>query len=570
MEAYFFEIGIIIITACALALLAYLIKQPIILAYILTGVVLGPLFFNIIENRELIDGLAMVGIAFLLFLVGLELDIKKLKTLGRVSLITGIGQIVFTGFFGILIALFLGFSFIPALYIAIALTFSSTVIIVKLLSEKHDTNSLYGKIAIGFLLVQDFVALLALIFLSGLTPNSDSTVMFLDIIHVFIKAGAIFVLVAFLSKTVLPVIFKFIAKSQEFLFLASIAWCFLVSFGVAYLGLSVEIGAFLAGVSLASLPYAHDIVAKIRPLRDFFIIIFFVFLGTQMDISLGSNFINVIIFSVFVLVGNPFIVIVLMATLGFKKRTSFLASITVAQISEFSLIIAAVGFKLGHITRADVSTIATVGIITIATSTYMITHSRKLYSFVDKFIKIPERRKSIHLETFFSEAGLPKKDHVVIVGHHVMGSRIAEKLKEMKKDVLVVDFDPEVISTLQSDKVSCIYGDIEDEEIFERMHLDKASVIISTVPDLKTNLFLIKEAKKLNPKIIILVATGQTHHAFDLYGAGADYVILPYVLGGEHSSILIQKIEKDRNHIKKLREAHLAELRKEGVHRLFL
>ena len=565
MEAYFFEIGLIIITACTLALIAYLIKQPIILAYILTGVVLGPSFFNLLDNKELIDGLALVGIAFLLFMVGLELDIKKLKTLGKVSLITGIGQIVFTGFFGTLIALALGFSLIPALYIAIALTFSSTIIIVKLLSEKHDTNSLYGKIAIGFLLVQDFVALLALIFLAGLTPNSDSTAVILDIIQVFVKAGVIFGIIAFLSNTVIPVIFRFIAKSQEFLFLASIAWCFLVAFGVTYLGLTIEIGAFLAGVSLASLPYTHDIIAKVKPLRDFFIIIFFVLLGTQMDISLGSNLVNILIFSVFVLIGNPFIVIILMALLGFKKRTSFLASITVAQISEFSLIVAAAGFKLGHIAQSDVSTIATVGIITITISTYMIIHGERLYGFIRKFIKIPEKKKSIHLESFIDEVNLPQKDHVVIVGHHVMGSRIAEKLKSMKKEVLVVDFDPEVISTLQCNNVSCLYGDVEDDEIFEKLHLKGASMLISTVPDLKTNLFLIKEAKKLNSKIIVMVATGQTHHAFDLYGAGADYVILPYVLGGDHSSVLIQKIDKNRSAIKSLKEEHLRELKKKST-----
>lgn len=566
MESYFFELGLIIITASTLALIAYFIKQPIILAYILTGVVLGPGFFNIIEGKELIDGLAMVGIAFLLFMVGLELDIKKLKTLGKVSLVTGLGQIIFTGFFGVIIALLLGFSLISSFYIAIALTFSSTIIVVKLLSEKHDNNSLYGKIAIGFLLVQDFVALIALIFLSGLTPNTNGGEILFDILQVFIKAGAIFGIIAVLSATIIPVVFKFIAKSQEFLFLASISWCFLMAFSVTFLGLTVEIGAFLAGVSLASLPYTEDIISKIKPLRDFFIIIFFVLLGTQMDLSLSDNLIKVLIFSLFVLIGNPFIVTVLMAILGFKKRTSFLASVTVAQISEFSLIVAAAGYKLGHITQSDVSTVATVGIVTITISTYMIMYSEKLYSFISKFIKIPERKNNIHLENYLEKVDLPVKDHVIIVGHHVMGSRITEKLISMKKKIVVVDFDPEVVNKLTCHPgVTCLYGDIEEEEIFSKLNINKASMVVSTIPDIKTNIFLIKRAKKSNPKIVVMVATGHTHEAFDLYAAGADYVILPYVLGGDHSSLLIQKIDENPGHVKLLKEEHLRELKKKST-----
>lgn len=565
MDVHFLELGIIIITVSVLAVLARFLKQPIILAYILTGVILGPSLFQIINNKEMMEGFAVIGIALLLFLVGLELDVRKLKSIGKVAVATGLGQILFTSFFGYLISVFLGFSQIASIYIAIALTFSSTIIILKLLAEKRDLNALYGKVAVGFLLVQDFVALLALIFLSGLASSNLSKVEAVySLAIVFLKAVAIFIFIAILASTVIPKIFRYIAKSQELLFLTSIAWCFLLSILVQLLGLTIEIGAFLAGVSLASLPYSHEIVAKLRSLRDFFIILFFVLLGMQMNFSGEISLLAIAVFSIFVLIGNPFIVLVLMMILGFKKRTSFLASVTVAQISEFSLIVAAMGLKLGHISQEIVALIAAVGITTITASTYLINYSNQIYNWLQKYIKFPERKKCSEMEECF-EYSSSTSGHVIVVGHRVMGKLIVDTLKNMKRKVLVVDFDPEVIQKLKNTSVPFLYGDIADEEIIENLNISNAEMIISTAPKIEDNLFLIKKVKSINKKIITIIAIEEVNDAMDLYKAGADYVIVPHILGGEHSSLLIKKIDKNRKELKNLKSNHIKDLKKKTI-----
>jgi voltage-gated potassium channel Kch len=374
-----------------------------------------------------------------------------------------------------------------------------------------------------------------------------------------------------ISTYLLPHIFRYIAKSQELLFVLSIAWSFLVSIFSYSMGLSIEIGAFLAGLSLAYLPYTYEIVARVKSLRDFFLILFFVALGTYISPGILSNFVLIGALSLSVLIIQPILIMIILGVLGYSKRTSFMTGIALAQVSEFSLVIAGMGLSLGHLTPEIVSLITVVAIVTITFSTYYVTFADKLFHIFKKYLTIFERRE---LKEHTIPVELKIKDHVVVVGHHVMGSRITQKLRELKKKVIVVDFDPDVVCDInasqEDSKTQCLYGDIEDVEVLERVGLAKASMLVSTVPNLRTNLFLTKTAKKMNPKIIVLVATGETKDAFDLYAAGADYVILPYVLGGEHSSILIQKIEEDRGHLKLLKEKHLNELRKDANFYSFL
>ena len=560
MEVYFFELGVIMIVVSIIGVLFRLVKQPLILAYIFTGFVLGPMFFKVVANQELIRTFSTIGVTFLLFLIGLELDVRKLKNIGKTSIIVSLGHFVITGILGFTIATIFKFPLIPSLYIALALTLSSTVIVVKLLSEKNDLNSLYGKIGIGFLIVQDVIAVMALVFLDSF--KDGNAISFYPVFAIFIKA-LVLILGAFLvSSFILPRIFRYIAKQQELLFIISIAWCFLFAILAHYLGLSVEIGAFLAGFSLAYLPYSYEIVARVKSLRDFFLIIFFVALGTQVSFSFISHLGAVIAFSLFVLLIQPIIVMVILGLLGYRKRTSFLAGISIAQISEFSLVILGVGFALGHISAETVSILTVVGILTITISTYFITYSEKLYVYFRDYLSFFERKKNIE---HYTPVEIKIGKHVVVVGCHTMGSRIIETLRSMKKNVLIVDFDPDIICNLNNRKIPCIYGDIEDEDIIEKIELDKASMVISTIPSLNDNLLLIRRTKKVNSKAVVIVATDEPIEAFDLYRAGADYVILPYVLGGEHSSLIIRKIDKDKRHLKKLKKSHIKHLEKKRV-----
>jgi len=536
---FYIELTVIICLAAFLAIAFRFLKQPPILAYILTGFIIGPLALFNISDTEIMRSLAEIGITLLLFMLGLELRFSELRSVGKVSILTGIGQIIFTSVLGFLIATFLGFSTIAAVYISIALTFSSTIIIVKLLSDKKDLNSLYGKISVGFLLVQDFVAILALIFLSGFT-NGGSVSIF-DFLMIILKAVVLFGWVIVLSRKVLPFVINRIARSSEVLFLFSLAWAFGIAALVSspYIGFSIEIGGFLAGLALANSFESYQIITKIRPLRDFFITIFFVTIGMGLIISdLNAILVPGIILSLFVLIGNPLIVMVIMGILGYRKRTGFLAGLTVAQISEFSLIVIFMGARIGHVSEQNVALITFVGAVTFVISTYMIINGNKLYKLLSPYLDIFEREgvreKNIRIKKH--------KDHIILIGARRMGTGILEALIKNEEDFVVVDFDPDIISSLNKEGIASYFGDITDVEIQELVSLSEARIIISTVSDVEDSLFLLNALKKLKKKPVVVMLAHEKQSAKELYDNGADYVIVPHIAGGyQLAKILIEK-----------------------------
>src|SRR3989339_616412 len=373
LERLFLDISAIVVVATLLGLLARWLKQPLILGYVLAGIILGPSLFGFISEPQVIGVLSSFGIAFLLFLVGLELDLSKLKVIGRPSLLLGFGQVLFTAVVGFGIIRFFGFDSLPAIYIAIALTFSSTIIVVKLLSERQALESLYGRLAIGMLLMQDFIAIFALIILSGFAGGQVPTTA--ELAFILLKGAGLIMLALLSGRFILPHLFMKLARSSELLLLSSIAWCFGFALVAVVGGFSLEIGAFLAGLALARLPYHLEIVGRVRSLRDFFITIFFVLLGSQLLFAnLTAMAWPFIILSLFVLVGNPLIVMVIMGLMGYTKRTGFLVGLTVAQISEFSLILMHLGYRLGHVNTSEVALVTLIGITTITLSSYLITY----------------------------------------------------------------------------------------------------------------------------------------------------------------------------------------------------
>ena len=373
MSNPFIQFGLIILVVLGVSFVMRILKQPLIIGYILSGILVGPSALNLFNGSETIVTFSEMGIAFLLFIVGLHLSPKVIKEVGKISLVTGIGQIVFTSLIGYVIGIALGFSWIVALYIAVALTFSSTIIIMKLLSDKDALEKLYGKVSIGFLLVQDLVAIIILIIISSIASGSGASEILLSTV---LKGSLFLAILIPISIYVLPRLGDFFAKSQEFLFLFSIAWGFSLSLLFLYAGFSIEVGALIAGIMLSMSPYSYEISAKLKPLRDFFIISFFIVLGSQMILGDISNLIvPAIVFSLFILVGNPIIVMILMGMFGYSKKTGFMAGLTVAQISEFSLILIMLGVKTGSLSQQILSFVTMIGLLTIAGSTYMIIYS---------------------------------------------------------------------------------------------------------------------------------------------------------------------------------------------------
>ncbi|MBM3228576.1 sodium:proton exchanger, partial [Candidatus Pacearchaeota archaeon] len=269
MAEVFTQISFIIVIVLIMSLLMRILRQPLIIGYIISGIILGPYFLGVLPKVEAINAFSEIGIALLLFIVGLHLTPKVIKEVGKISLLTGLGQIFFTAFIGYFVAILLGFAPLTSLYIAVALTFSSTIIILKLLSDKGDLDSLYGKVSVGFLLVQDFVAIIALVIISSLSTGEN----FLGTIGLtLLKGGILVAILAPISIYILPKFQKFLAKSQEFLFIFSIAWGLGMASLFYFAGLSIEVGALLAGVLLSISPYNLEVSSKLRPLRDFFMI----------------------------------------------------------------------------------------------------------------------------------------------------------------------------------------------------------------------------------------------------------------------------------------------------------
>ncbi len=550
MESIFFELTIIICVAAFFSIVFRFFKQPSILAYILTGIILGPLGLFHIDNKEALAAFGQLGITLLLFTLGLELKITELRSIGKSAIIVGTLQMWFSFVAGFFLALLLGVGKIPSIYIGTALSFSSTIIIVKFLSDRKDLTSLHGKIAIGITLMQDLFAILVIVFLSSIHSLGGGDILQQTGV-IIVKVTALFGVTTYLSTAVFPQFTRMIAKSSESLFLFSLGWVFLLSAIVSspFIGFSVEIGGLLAGLALANAHENFQIIARMRSLRDFFVTIFFVMLGLQMTFAnLFQILLPGIILSLFVIIIKPFIVMAIVTALGYRKRTSFLSGISQSQISEFSLIMIFLGNKLGFISNEIVTLLTFVGIITFAVSVYLLQNGNSLYKKFGKHLDIFNGSSS--LEHSMSQDELSDlKDHVILVGAHQMGQSILRSLEGDGEKVLVVDFNPDITKKLKEEGVLSIFGDIADGEIQERIGLDRAKLIISTVPDLEDNLIMIEAMQRLNHRAKIVVMAFDKDEAKILYKAGADYVVMPHLAGGRH----VAKMLKDK-HLESLKE----------------
>lgn len=553
MDSIFVNISLILSIAIGVAFLVRALRQPLIISYILTGIICGPLLFNLINSgQEFFDLFAEFGVILLLFIVGLGLNINYLKKIGRVALVTGIGQVIFTSFFGYLILFSLGFSSWSALFLAISITFSSTIIITKLLSDKKEMNSVYGRYTIGLMLVQDVIAIGIMIFL----PAFHSGGSLLVAVGLLLLKSAVFLLaVYFITRLLLPVFLDKVAESGEFLLIFTLAWCFAVSGVAEWAGLSLEVGAIIAGLSLAASEYQTEIVSRIRPLRDFFIALFFIILGSEMSIGgvqavMGPSF----VIALFVLIGNPLILYFLYRRMKFTRRNSFLAGLTAAQVSEFGFVFLFVSSEMGFVGQNEISAFTLVALITIFISSYLITYNyaifRKFEPILKKFGKderVPESKKN-------------QKYDVLIVGYHRLGWKICETLKELGISFAVIDFNPEAIQKLRHRKIPHFFGDVTESEFLSEVGIDQAKIVISTIPGAEDQLALIKELRKNTSKTLFVGNLSHTKFLDELYEAGADYVIVPHLLGGQWMAELLKGEKWNRHTFRKLRNSQKKEM----------
>jgi Kef-type K+ transport system membrane component KefB/voltage-gated potassium channel Kch len=568
MNSLFAELGLVIICATGFALLARLFKQPPLIGYIITGIVLGPLGTRALHNQDALHALQQIGIALLLFLVGLELDWIKAREQLRTALALGSIQALGSFLAGLLLAVLTGHSLLVGTYIGLCLAFASTVIVVKSLSEGGDLNSLHGRISVGILLFQDFLAIIAITLINGFsTPTSLSP--FVLVLILAVKLVALLALCWVLTQYILPHLFSKIAHSNELLFLCSLGWCFLFSISMTLYGFPLEVGALLSGITLASLPYGLDIVNRVRSLRDFFVIILFVVLGSSVGTLSGHFILLTVVLLLFTILGKPIITFSLLVTRGYTSRTAFLTALTQGQLSEFSLILVAVGAEHHHISGQLGSSITVTAIASLLIATILLTHRNWLYNQLRPLLRRFERSYAFgHALRDHQEETL--HNHIIIFGYHRMGYHILRKLRDLKHQVIVVDFNPDIVSKLKSEGIECRYGDVQDEELLESLHLDTATLIISTIPHRSETRFLIEHLQKLKHRPTLIVSANHIDDALQYYQLGAQYVILPHVLGGEHVADLLADYEEKRTgELLQSRSEEIKQLRRSKRHALY-
>jgi Kef-type K+ transport system membrane component KefB len=526
------------------------LRQPLILAYLLTGVIIGPHILKWVPNQESISTVAEIGLILLLFVIGLEIDLKKLASAGAPVLLTGALQVP------ICIALGLAFFYgigvrngpndYSLVYLAACMSLSSTLVVVKLLYDKFELDTLPGRVTLGVLVIQDLWAVGMLAVQPNLT-NPD----LLPLAFSLWKGALMVVGSLALSKYVLPFIFRSVAKAPELVLVSGLAWCFFLSGVASFIGLSPEMGALIAGISLSTFPYNLDVMAKAVSIRDFFVTLFFVALGMQIPIPTWQVVGIAVAASVFVMVSRLSVVPILYA-LRLGHRASLLPAINLAQVSEFSIVIASLGFAR-HQIPADVVTIVIITFaITAVLSTYMINASHRVQRVISGWLKVL-RIKDLDAAPTGEEVREERKETVVFLGFFRDASSVLQELesegdsqdaKDFLRKILVIDFNPTVMRELRRRKISCIYGDIAHADTLRHASIENAELVISSITDdiLRgtNNMRMLKNVRASCPTARVVLTSEHIPQALHFYEAGADFVYIPRL----HSAPMLAQILK--------------------------
>lgn len=553
MDSVFSELSLIIALGAGVAFVMRVLRQPLIIGHIITGILVGPSFLHLIKSTEIIGTFSSIGIALLLFIIGLGLNPRVIGEVGRVAGIVGGVQVFLTGLAGYAAGLLLGFGTKESLFLGIAVSFSSTIIILKLLSDKREQSRLYGKIVVGILIVQDLVAAIALLLLAA--QGGDQGFSVSQLVSLIGKGILIAIPLFLISSHILPRMHRTIAGSQEFLFLFSIGWGFGSAALFEHAGFSLEIGALIGGVSLATLPYAQEMGARLRPLRDFFVVVFFISLGTLLTFNdIGRYIPSILVLLLIVILVKPFIVLASMGLMGYTKQTSFKAASSLAQVSEFSLVFLILGLNEGQISADLVTIVTVVTLLSIAYSTYIIIYADAIFSYFEHHLGLFERRKKKYEQI--------SKHHydLVLFGYRKGGHEFLRVFQSLKKPFIVIDYDPEIIDSLEHSKIDYLYGDATDLELLKETGIEHSKLIVSTINDHDTNVFLVTLLSQMNPHAVILCHAGDVKQAEELYELGASYVMMPHYIGNEKIGAFIKKSGLKKSEFRKYREKHLAYL----------
>jgi Kef-type K+ transport system membrane component KefB len=532
------DFAIIIVAATAIGFLAKRTGQPTIIAYILTGLLLGPVFLDIVTEEGLVELMAELGLGFLLFLLGIKMRFDDIRNILRPIVNIAVWQTVLQTALAFAVAYVLGFSLIETIIIALATVFGATPIIVKILTDKDEITALPGKIDVGVLIVQDIylVFILAMLSAGGLTSVTDIGLT-LATITVMMSFIAIFSLAS--SRYLLPRLFRRIADDKDVFFVIGIAWAFLFIVVSEQLDLSIEVGAFLAGISLAQLPYSKELEERISPITDFFILVFFASIGLRLAADdLLAYWVEAVVASVVLMIGNFWIMFYLIDRENFSVETSFLGSINMVQVSEFSLVVGGIAVAQGFVDTAILGYLSLMALLTMTVSTYIINYNNAIYDRVQPWFSRFESEEK-------GDVSLPEyRNHAVAIGYDEITERALPLLKERYGEVVVIDRQTAHIDQLEEEgEYEYIYGDFKHSEIRKAAGLKRADFVLSSTVQPEINERLLREA---SAEAIVFVEAERIEDAEALYDLGAYYVILSTHLTGEQLTEYVESYFSDR------------------------
>jgi Kef-type K+ transport system membrane component KefB len=503
------------------------LRQPLILAYVATGVLIGPVGLGLITDMENISLLGELGVAFLLFVAGLELDFGRIRSVGLSSLVGGAAQIFACFCLGLLIVALLGMPAIMGIYVGLLFAFSSTMIVAKFLVDKNEVDTLHGRTMLSVLLLQDVVAVLALTFLTKLDATAWNAIAWTvgGVVGLFVGAYL-------LNRFVFNRLMEYAAESKEMLFFTSIAVCFLFM-GFAYgMGLSVAIGAFIAGISLAGLPYNIEISSELSFVRDFFAVLFFATLGMQLNLFVISEMFSVFLLFLFVIMFvKPLILTLIYLAMGYGTRASVDTGVGMGQASEFSFIMAAVGLSAAHLGRDIYSLMLSLVVVSMVLTPYMMRYRRRIHRAVCR--RGVEKRFKARLLQRMERIPKGLKNHVVVIGGGVTGREIVDYLRSKRKEFVVVERNPDVARTLRRQEFYTVFGEACHEDVLVKAGINTAKLVVITIPDFEPALFAVREVKRTNRKAKVVVRAHTASDARELREAGADFIIVPELISGE-------------------------------------
>lgn len=535
----FIQAAAILAIAAAVGTVATLLRLPLVVAYVAVGVLVGPSVAGLVDSGAQLELLAQLGIALLLFVVGLKIDIHVIRSLGPVALVAGGAQMALTTAGGFVLALALGLPTTGALYVGIGVALSSTIVVVKLLADRRELDDLHGRLAVGILIVQDLVVVLVML---GVTASGQANATpALAVVGVVGKGAAFLASLGLLMRFALTPLLHRLARVPELLVLFAIAWAVALGGIGEELGLGVEVGAFLAGVSLASTPYRESIGSRLVTIRDVLLLFFFIELGSRIEVgALADDLGAIVALSIFVLVVKPVVVVALLGAMRYRKRVALETGLSLAQISEFSLILAALGARLGHIGDDTTSLVTAVALVTIGVSAYLLPQSERIATNLEGVLSLFERR----VPRPDASAGADRRE-VIVLGLGRLGSGVVDGLRRRGVTVLGVDFDPIALERWRDAGVDVLYADVEDPELPHQLPLDPRGWVVSTVRRVDANLALLHALAHHGYSGNVAVAAHSLADADRLTRAGAHHVLRPYDVAAETVVDLISEGRTD-------------------------